>query len=69
VAKDLEFRVLKEGARFVIRDQNDLSYGSYSSKQEAEQNKQAWIEYLFRKKFLTFKNLCSTLIRVKRGSE
>ncbi len=38
-------RILKENNRFVIRDENDLRYGSFDTKEHTEEIKEMWVAY------------------------
>ncbi|MDA4129257.1 MAG: hypothetical protein OK457_00655 [Thaumarchaeota archaeon] len=41
----MNFSVLEEGNKFVIRDEDGNVYGSYETKKEAEDNAVLWREY------------------------
>lgn len=38
-------RVVKEGGKFYICDEKDCQYGSYGTKEEAEESAALWAEY------------------------
>jgi len=41
----MNFKVVEEGGRFVIYDQDGNGYGSYDTKKEAQDNAVLWREY------------------------